>query len=230
MKKIQGDGFEVEVIRSQRRKTMALSVRNGTVSVRMPARLAQHHAELFVDQKKHWIKQKLAQHPPVPRRELLSGDNLPFMGHDLSLLVESGHKRNRIERHGDTLIIQTRDRAPTQETRRQHIQRWYRQQATELLPARCQALARWADLQPAAIQVKSYKARWGSCTIKGDIQLNWKLIMAPSSIIDYVIIHELCHLKQHNHSPAFWQLVAQFDPNFTTHRAWLKNNGAGLAL
>jgi hypothetical protein len=107
---------------------------------------------------------------------------------------------------------------------------WYQQQATDYITNRTHELIKTTHLQPKSITVKTYKARWGSCTIKGDIQFNWKLMMTPPAVIDYVIIHELCHLEQHNHSAKFWQLVEQFEPNYKTHRSWLKKNGQELNL
>jgi hypothetical protein len=108
--------------------------------------------------------------------------------------------------------------------------RWYRAQADTYLTERVHILSQQTDLPPASVQVRQYKARWGSCKITGDIQLNWKLIMAPPAVIDYVIIHELCHLQQHNHSPAFWALVDSFDPAHQRHRQWLKDHHSSLSL
>lgn len=230
MNKIQGDGFEVEVIRSRRRKTMALAVRDGAVKVRMPARLAISHAEHFIARKSAWIKQKLAQHPPIEPRLYQDGETLSFQGIPLRLQLSTGQDRNRVRRIDDTINIATRQKAPSQTSLQKLIRDWYRQQAEEYLHHRVRELAAATGLRPTALEIKTYKARWGSCTFQGKVQLNWKLIMAPPAIIDYVIIHELCHLQQHNHSPAFWHLVARFDPDFTTHRAWLKQNGSQLEL
>ncbi len=209
---------------------MALAVGNGTVKVRMPARLALHHAERFVEQKQHWIKAKLAQNPPIEDRLYRDGETLPSLGDLLTLDISPGQGKNRIYRDGDTLFITTRQKTPSQAALQKLVTDWYKQQAADYLIRRCNALAESSGLRPASVEVKTYKARWGSCTISGKVQLNWKLVMAPTAIIDYVIIHELCHLEQHNHSPAFWQLVGQFDPNFTQHRAWLKANGQQLQL
>lgn len=209
---------------------MALAVGNGTVKVRMPARLALHHAERFVEQKQHWIKAKLAQNPPIEARLYRDGETLPFLGDLLTLNISPGRGKNQVHRDGDILLVNTRQKTLSQTALKKQVTDWYRQQAGDYLSRRSNELAEWSGLQPASVEVKTYKARWGSCSISGKVQLNWKLLMAPAAIIDYVIIHELCHLEQHNHSPAFWQLVARFDPNFTQHRAWLKTNGQQLQL
>ena len=95
---------------------------------------------------------------------------------------------------------------------------------------RIQQLAEKTGLKPRSIIIKTYQARWGSCKITGDIQFNWKLVLAPPAIIDYVIVHELCHLTHHNHSAAFWQLVNHHYSDFKQARRWLKENGYQLEL
>ena len=83
-------------------------------------------------------------------------------------------------------------------------------------------------MSPAGISVRSFKSRWGSCDKKGEVVFNWNIIKAPHSIVDYVVIHELCHLIHPNHSKDFWQLVYRFDTDYLWHRQWLKEKGTGL--
>lgn len=83
-------------------------------------------------------------------------------------------------------------------------------------------------LQPRQLFLSSAKSRWGSCTALGDIRLNWRLMQAPPQVIDYVVIHELAHLAELNHSPRFWAIVAAACPDWKTHRLWLKQNGPAL--
>lgn len=230
MTHIHGDGFKVTIIRSKRRKTLALAVANGEVSVRMPAKMATHHAERFIKQKTVWIQQKLAAHPATEKRLFTDGEAFLFMGQQVFLSIHADSAENQVTLTSQTLLIELKNKAPSQTIILKQLTNWYKQQATQHLLARCQALADITGLLPKDITVKTYKARWGSCTRAGDIQLNWKLIMAPEAVIDYVIIHELCHLKQHNHSPAFWYLVENFCPHHKVHRAWLKNNGHQLNL
>ena len=80
-------------------------------------------------------------------------------------------------------------------------------------------------VSPREIKVKNYKSRWGSCDKKGRLTFNWHLIKAPHSIVDYVVIHELCHMVQPNHSPKFWHEVEKYDPSYKDHKKWLKENG-----
>lgn len=230
MTHIQGDGFNVAIIRSKRRKTLALAVANGEVTVRMPAKMAAHHAERFIQQKSAWIQQKLAAHPAMRKKSFADGETFLFMGQKLLLNIRPGSVDNQISVHQQTLLLELKNKTPSQALISKHLTAWYKQQATRHLLSRCRELSALTGLTPIDTIVKTYKARWGSCTRSGDIQFNWKLIMAPEAVIDYVIIHELCHLKQHNHSPAFWQLVENFCIHYQVHRAWLKTNGHQLSL
>lgn len=230
MTEIRTDDFIVKVVRSKRRRTLSLAVKDAAVTVRMPEKLPLHHAKTFISQKAHWIKQKLASQTPPPERTFSSGEQLPFLGRSLSLLVSPAAAQNHVCEDNGHLRVSCKAATPSTDALSRHITRWFRQQAEAYLATRFEELVRLTGLKPLSLTVKSYRARWGSCHISGAIQLNWKLIMAPPAVIDYVIIHELCHLKQHNHSRAFWQLVENFDPHFTVHRAWLRANGGQLEL
>jgi predicted metal-dependent hydrolase len=104
------------------------------------------------------------------------------------------------------------------------IARLYRTQAREVLAERVKLWSARTGLQPQALIFRGQKTRWGSMSSRGHLSLNWKLIAAPLHILDYVIIHELCHIRHHNHSKNFWALVAHFDPDCQSHRVWLRKN------
>lgn len=96
--------------------------------------------------------------------------------------------------------------------------------AREELPRRVGDLGRLMPRKPGRTTVRAQRTRWGSCSAKGTISLNWRLIQVPVEVRDYVVIHELCHLKQMNHSPKFWELVRHFCPQFRSHERWLRNH------
>ena len=110
------------------------------------------------------------------------------------------------------------------------LTRWYHQVAEEHFRQRCSHFAPMVGKTPASVGIKAYKSRWGSCHHDGRIFFNWRLIMAPAWVGDYVVIHELCHLIQHNHSKAFWQEVQRISPDYKQAQIWLKNNGLRLEL
>ena len=130
----------------------------------------------------------------------------------------------------DAIILYGRLHRVGLKTRRQAIINWYKEQAEIYLNNRTEELSQLTGLIPQSITIKTYKARWGSCNIRGEIQHNWQIMQAPPSVIDYLIIHELCHLKYHNHGKGFWGLVEQHYPDYRTQQAWLKQNGVQLQL
>jgi hypothetical protein len=110
------------------------------------------------------------------------------------------------------------------------LERWLLDEAAILMAERLEYFAPLVGVRPTGMQVKAYKARWGSCKTDGQIQFNWRLIHGPAEVIDYVVVHELCHILQHNHSPAYWSEVARVMPDYKIKRKWLSNNGSALTI
>jgi len=222
----------LQVIRSARRKSIAIKIQDGKVSLHLPKLMPLWLAKQFVMRKQQWIDDKLQQYQQrPPARQFIQGELQPFLGeyYPLEILYEANRQRIHIKLEQQKLIIQAPVNVSSLQIR-QALTRWYKRQAEVLLTARVQLLAEQTGLSPKQVKIKSYKSRWGSCNIRGEIQLNWQLVQATQAINDYVIIHELCHLQQHNHSKAFWELVERFDPNYREHRRWLKNQGHQLVI
>lgn len=218
-------------MRSARRKSMALKVNSKGVSVHIPATLSTDIAMAFVAQKTDWVLQQLQQQPAPPApREWIDGDALFFLGEPYRLKLKQRDSAPCVTQSDVDLILSGRLNRLTPAGRRKVILDWYKVQATHYLIARTENLSRVVKRMPSNITIKTYKARWGSCNAKGEIQYNWKIIQAPISIIDYLIIHELCHLQHHNHSPAFWQCVRAALPEFKSAQQWLKQHGYKLEL
>ena len=106
----------------------------------------------------------------------------------------------------------------------------YRQAAKEYIPKRVAYYAQLLDVTYATISIRDQKTRWGSCSSKGNLSFSWRLILAPPKVLDYVVVHELCHRREMNHSPRFWALVESIIPDYKTHRKWLKENGEKLTI
>ncbi len=232
MKTIKGDGFTVQVVKSNRRKTMALKVNRHGVAIHIPSLLPLSLAQNFVDKKSSWIKAKLHQQSQqvVIEKQFDDGEILLFFGEAYSLQLRNAPSKILISISDDHIVCQARLDKVTKSAIRTAVITWYKQQAENYLEKRSEQLSDLTGLQAQSITVKTYRARWGSCTLSGHIQYNWKLIMAPPNIIDYVIIHELCHTRHHNHSTAFWQLVATYMPDYRSARNWLKTNGYSLEI
>lgn len=232
MQTIQGDGFIVTVIKSGRRKTSALKIKDHHVSIHIPSRLPLKLAREFVLQKTSWIQKKLAEQSlkETPEKQFIDGEGFLFLDKKYTLRFIQADTSPSVIKTPLELELHGRLNRLSITTIRATLIRWYKQQAEHYLTSRTAEIARQIDLMPTSVTVKTYKARWGSCGIRGDVQFNWKLMLAPPSIIDYVIVHELCHLKHHNHSALFWQLVEHHSPTFKASRQWLKSNGHSLEI
>lgn len=137
----------------------------------------------------------------------------------------SNGSKGSVQLEGTTFNIKT----TLQSTARTLLTNWFRTQAQELFTERTHYWSKVLKLSPTHLDIRSQKTRWGSCSTKtGALHFNWKVLMAPSEIIDYLIVHELCHLQVPNHSSDFWQLVQTFLPDYKLRRRWLTENGVSL--
>lgn len=220
---INGRGFSARLIRSARRKTLGIVVRRGSVQVRAPQHLALKDIMAFVEHKTPWVQGVIERHRqlPVPReRTFNDGEPLAYLGRPLTLQLLTGSS-NQI-RVVDAHLHMARRTPGTSATRRKQLADWYRQEAEVYFTERCAYFSERLGLAPSAVKVRLYKSRWGSCTTRGAVHFNWLLMMAPPEVLDYVVVHELCHLRHFDHSPAFWALVASVLPDYQTHNLWLK--------
>ena len=229
MKSIEQLGVPINVIQSSRRRTLSILVSHDEITIRVPQQLSSKTIETLISKKIGWIKTKLAyqqQHAPI-QHPLQAGDTLPLLDETIFLGFT---ETNQITRYADNQLWLPKE-SRQHLTQKQHlVTQWYLEQANDYLPSRT---LYWADMvgkQPSAIQVKSYKSRWGSCSSKGVVSYNWQIMMAPKRAVDYVIIHELCHLHELNHSPQYWQWVARFMPNYQTYQCWFKENAHRLSI
>ena len=220
------DGRMVIWRRSARRKrSLALKLdRRGQLIAMTPLRVTVRELKAFLRSRSDWIEWQTAQHAEVEaRRAADAGRRLYFMGDRLEV-VQVTARRNFVSQVGQTLQLGS-SRPPGDAQLHRRLVAWLREQAEDELPGRLACLSEETGLLASGWPLKTYTARWGSCRHDGVIQLNWKLIKAPPEVIDYVILHELCHLRFFNHSTDFWQLVASYRPDYQQQRQWLKQNG-----
>lgn len=228
---IHGKGFDAEVIRTDRRKTATVKVEEGRVSVVVPRSTSTDKVQALVSRKTRWIREKLLLHrehqPPKPK-EHVSGECFTYLGRNYRLKVESGPSKS-VKLKGGRLVVQV---PPSVQKRDQYVQNaltdWYRAHALEKLQEKVERYSKVVRVSPASVGIKTFKARWGSCSTKGNVELNWKVIIAPNRIVDYVVVHELCHLHHHNHSPDFWRCVERVFPDYAESKDWLRVNGRNL--
>ena len=227
--------FSYSLVRSARRRSLGIEVCKAKVVVRVPQFVATSEAEQFVRAKSTWIQQKLAQQSQqiesAPLRQYLPGSQVPFLGSHLSLVINR-QSQAAVVQYGDQLILglSSRSRQSPEEQARRLVSQWYQQKALQLLTLKTNVLVARAGLVHRGVTVKATRSKWGHCTAQGAIQYNWQILLAPEPVVDYLVAHEVSHLRHHNHGAEFWQLVANLCPDYKKHRAWLKANGLQLTL
>jgi len=221
--------FELDIKRSSRRKSIAIIIKNGQVCVRAPSFLPQQQIVEFVERKKHWITKNLQQPHNIQEKPSYSeGSELPILDSSLLLTIADGQP-SKAEQVNDELIIRLSSRVKNKEAKIESlINEFYQSSANNYLHSRINQLSMKVGLLPNTVKVKGFKARWGSCDYRGNILLNWRLMRVPAVYIDYVIVHELCHLTHMNHSSQFWQLVEQHYPAARKAKRWFRENGNAL--
>lgn len=227
--------FNYEIKRSLRRRSMSLEVSCARVVVRVPQFVAVSELDAFVRSKSDWVQQKLAEQAQqlqsMPERRYEDGASVPFLGGELRLVVRR-HTRAQVLRQGQSLLVLlgSRSRQEESEQIRRLVSAWYQQEALALLTEKTDQAARRLGMRYREVTVKATRSKWGHCTVQGAIQYNWQILLAPEPIVDYLVAHEVSHLVHHNHSPAFWAVVASLCPDYRPRRAWLKAKGMQLIL
>ncbi len=226
--------------RSSRRRTMEISVAESTqVRVLAPRYAPEKEIHRFIHDKADWIIKKIKETHRAQKfllsREYANGNQFLFLGTKYELeIVEADIKQGRISFDGLkwTVRIPVMDCAEDQQpVVRQKLIQWYRAQAKEIFGGRVFHYARMMGMEPQKVTVKTQKRIWGSCDHrKGTINLNWYLVLSPLDVIDYVVVHELCHLKVPHHSKRFWGSVEKVLPDYKKRQRWLKVNAHDMAL
>ena len=159
------------------------------------------------------------------RIRLESKDLLPYLGenHMLMVLREDRTRGKVKEVMGKILMWIPYD--ADYEQRRILLEKWYRRQAEQLLSEKAAFYAERLGVSFADIRIKDQRSRWGSCSSVGNLNYNWKLVLMPPGVLDYVVVHELAHRREMNHSAAFWKVVATWMPDYKKYRKWLRDNG-----
>lgn len=219
------------VKRSPRAKYARLEVRPVTgLTVVIPRSYKLDQVPTLVEQKGRWILRKLAEYSQAEKvfsqKALQSGDTLRYLGRDIEVVVQKDHiGSGSVKLEQDKLII---DLGARDSTLGLLLEQWYREQAERLIRRKADGLCARLGLVYSRLTIRGARTRWGSCSQKGNVSFNWKLMMMPDPVIDYVIIHELCHLKQMDHSKRFWGMVAEHCPRWREHRKWLRDHESNL--
>jgi predicted metal-dependent hydrolase len=213
-------------LRRSRRRTIGFVIDDRGLRVTAPRWVPMGEIERALQEKARWILRKLVEwRAHEARRERVAirwhdGATLRFLGSVLTLSVDPGARG--IARDGDLLRVGLPPRAG-EEQLRDRVQSWLQARAREVFAERIPVFAARLGRTPSRWALSSARTRWGSCTPDGAIRLNWRLVHFPTEIVDYVIAHELAHLRELNHGPRFWSTVGELFPDFERARAWLRD-------
>lgn len=230
--------IEYQIVKSKKRKTVGLQVKNGRITVRAPFYLDESYIKDLVQQKSDWLlKKQLLQQ----EQSALSSKEQCFTDQSSILLLGIEKKiqlcfgsKTAIEESESSLNICLPCKVEhyLEDKKLQKIKKaiegWFKKRAIKLIESKVAFYSEKLRLFPTQVKVKKYKARWGSCNNKHELSFNYLLMMVPEWVIDYVVVHELCHIAHLNHSPAFWNLVEVHYPNFKAAKSWLRSNQSNL--
>src|SRR5437660_8628136 len=210
-----------KVVRSKRR-TIALVVgTDATLTVRAPISTPLEYIENLVRRKLRWINKKIREvesRPIVRSKRFVNGESFSYLGDPYRLRVVNGAKAPLVFQKEFVLAIEHKKEA------RKLLIDWYKQEAKKKIPSRVEWHARRCGMKIGRVKITNAEKRWGSCGKNGSVNFSWKLIMAPLAVLDYVVVHELAHILERNHSDSFWRKVALMCPSYRSSMKWLKKN------
>jgi len=212
--------------RSPKRKKLTITVeRDRSVVVHAPDSTSEETIREVVESKQQWIHEKLRHaqkyeaQPHPPGKELVNGESALYLGREYTIEVV----------HNDTTGIRFEQRfiiPASLASKRKHVLRnWYIDQARETILSKAQSVAVVLGVEFGSAKIMDNRFRWGSCTPKNNVNFNWRLIKAPMFVIDYVVVHELAHLIESNHTPRFWNIVRAQSPKMEKAKQWLREYG-----
>ncbi|MFB6471266.1 M48 family metallopeptidase [Paenibacillus glucanolyticus] len=227
------------LIESPGRKSLNIAVENGEVLVTIPTGIEENQYQSILHKKAPWILKQLAyfeeMHSPPCVLQFVSGEKLPYLGRYYRLKVhkEENHLTASFRFYrGQFVAIVPQNTSP--ESYRDLIyplyQEWITEKGKLFVEKRMPRFVQRLGKSPNHLLIRNMEKRWGSCTPKGSILLNWRIFLAPVSIVDYVLAHELAHLKIMNHTPAYWDTLRMLLPDYEERKDWLRINGGQLSI
>jgi len=215
--------FDYRVRRSDRARRVRVRVDPAHgVEVVLPRRAAEREAAAAIRELGPWIERRMAELARTRAAVAARGASVPYLGETLLLVFEPG--RTRAHRRAATLLV------PGAGDHRPALERWFRRQARAEIAPRLDAATAAAGTHYSGLTIRGQRTRWASCSASGAMSFNWRLLLAPAPVLDYVVWHEVCHLEVMDHSPRFWELLAGRCPDYRAHAGWLRRHGATLVL
>jgi predicted metal-dependent hydrolase len=226
--------FEYEVHRSRRKTADIVIERDGRILVRAPESLADDEIAAIVKSRRYWIYRNLAEWRDLNAtrviREYRNGEGFLYLGRAYRLLLVSRQEEPLLLKHGRFCLRRELVDHGSLEAARAAFREYYVTKGTERISKRVAYFAPKVGVKAGSVTVKDIGHRWASCSPSGNFTFHWKCMMAPQTVIDYIVVHELCHLRHRDHTDAFWNEVDKVMPQYRERKEWLRINGAGLDL
>ncbi|MCT4621296.1 MAG: M48 family metallopeptidase [Marinisporobacter sp.] len=218
------------IVEYRNRKTLEIRIEPPhLVTVRAPKGVREEDVLKIVETKKKWIKDKLSFFKEMnytkTKKEYVNGETFLYLGkaYSLKIIRALDMKEPSVKFENEMFYITTY--TEDESILKKAMKEWYRKKTLEEIIKRIGYFQKHFLVKPNAIKIKDQKKRWGSCSSKMNLNFNLRCVMMPESIIDYLVVHEMCHMVHMNHSKAFWQLVRDILPDYKERRMWLKENG-----
>lgn len=223
--------------KSKKAKNVSIFVGLDGVEVVAPQGVTDDRIIPVVEKKREWIFNKVESFEALSKQirgKFASGENLVYQGNNYSLkVVDSDCRYTRVSCDPEGFVIYVNKLLPLDKRQteiRKKLEQWYIVEAKKLFQARIKIYKQELGVQFNAVRIRNQRTRWGSCSGKGNLNFNWRLVLAPIIIVDYVVVHELCHLKYMNHGREFWQLVESQIPDYKNRKRWLRQHGIELSF
>ena len=222
--------IEISKIIKTKRKTITLQItKDGKLIVKAPFGVSKKTIQKIVTKHKDWIEKKkkeiLSRAPKFVKKEFVNGEGFLYLGKYYKLRIVDKQDTPLLFDNNHFYLL--RDYLPVA---KEVFIDWYKKKAYEKISERVEWYAKKRGFVYNKIKITKANQRWGSCSSRGNLNFSWRLIMAPLPVVDYVVVHELVHLEEKNHSKSFWIKVKMLMPDYEKHKDWLKRNGYLLTL
>jgi predicted metal-dependent hydrolase len=214
--------IDYRVRRSERARRVRVNVDPEGVEVVLPRRAAEREAAAAIRELEPWIRRRVRELQRAQQTVAARGEAVPYLGELLQVRTEAG--RTRVHRRGAELW------APAGAERKPALERWYRRAARVEIAHRLERACALAGRPYSKLTIRGQRTRWASCSPTGAMSFNWRLLLAPEEVLDYVVWHEVCHLDVMDHSPRFWTLLEGWCPAYREQSRWLRRHGQTLVL
>jgi len=219
---------------TDRKTTDIVIERDGGIAVRPPKGLTAEQVDAVVDNKRMWIYRNLAEwrdlNATAVVREWVNGESFLYLGRSYRLTLAEDQESDLILKEGRFLLKRSLIAKGGPDAAKKVFETFYTKRGAQRINSRVNYFAPKVGVKPSSVLIKDLSYRWASCTGKGALYFHWKCMMAPPKIIDYMVVHELCHIHHGNHTDAFWNEVDKVMSDFAERKTWLKKQGAGLDL